>query len=130
MTNFRPVALTEHAVFQGRVFVKQPRASMAAAVLEAGAVRASKGPSTAQPLPTAAASSTQPVSTCPLVEQRALSLSGDSKDGLSELVNEVVVEGHSCLVFCASRAATQVSALSPTPGHSCPDFSRIPPHIA
>uniref|UniRef100_A0A383VNY9 DNA-directed DNA polymerase n=1 Tax=Tetradesmus obliquus TaxID=3088 RepID=A0A383VNY9_TETOB len=83
LTNFRPVPLSEHAVFGGTVYAK--------------AGQTSGGGSDANDWP--------------LVEQRRLPVQGKSdRDALLALVAEVVVESHSVLVFCAGRAAAQSCA--------------------
>jgi hypothetical protein len=50
-------------------------------------------------------------SSCQLVEQRRLPVSGkNDRESLVALVSEVVSEGHSVLVFCGGRAAAQSCA--------------------
>ncbi|MEW5302206.1 MAG: hypothetical protein WDW36_005009 [Sanguina aurantia] len=91
MTNFRPVPLVEHAVFQGCVYKKLSRKEMGAAAK----------PAEGAGLATA----------CPLSELRQLSrLHSRDQDRLLPLISEVVEEGHSVLVFCAGRRACESCA--------------------
>ncbi|GFR45397.1 hypothetical protein Agub_g6680, partial [Astrephomene gubernaculifera] len=159
MTNFRPVPLTEHAVFKGRVFRKlsqremeqqaaamtrkdqqqqqqqqqaaigtdtntgfKPASAVAAAAATATSIKASSSGATTTTgngssssnnnasgftTATAAASGGGAVSE-PLVEERELPESSPKDpDRLVPLVAEVAREGHSTLVFCASRNACQ-----------------------
>eukprot|EP00878_Enallax_costatus_P029732 GHUV01032275.1.p1 GENE.GHUV01032275.1~~GHUV01032275.1.p1 ORF type:complete len:187 (+),score=48.44 GHUV01032275.1:326-886(+) len=83
LTNFRPVPLTEHAVFEGTVYVKQAQA-LGSVVADPEKI---------------------------LEESRRLPVKGkDDKWSLLALVSEVVREGHSVLIFCASRHAAQSCA--------------------
>ena len=95
LTNFRPVPLTEHAVFAGRVFRKRaPSAASAAADADADAVCQPGGAG------------------CPLEEERELRLSDPrlDRDRLVPLVAEVVAAGHSALVFCATQRGAEACA--------------------
>jgi hypothetical protein len=129
MTNFRPVPLTEHAVFGRTVFRKRQLGELRAlqqkekeqAAVQVVAPNTAPGlPSTQQPAATAAscsgplgsATGQAPNSTTSvpgaaqlLVQQRQLpeALGRRDKDGLVHLVAEVVAEGHSVLVFCSSK---------------------------
>ncbi|KAG2489169.1 hypothetical protein HYH03_012395 [Edaphochlamys debaryana] len=140
MTNFRPVPLTEHAVFRGKVFRKlgpaemRDRAQVAAAATASAASTAAPAPApaTAAAAPAAAASAASaaaisapslpaapaggasapsgapPPEPCPLEELRELPPADPrDPDRVALLVAEVAAEGHSTLVFCASRNACQ-----------------------
>ncbi|GAX85126.1 hypothetical protein CEUSTIGMA_g12546.t1 [Chlamydomonas eustigma] len=107
MTNYRPVLLTEHAVFQGKVYSKRRSTVSCTAATRAGDDKSATtlmiGKSAVQDAGN---------DDTPLEEQRSLSVSDPDvdKDGLVALVAEVVAEGHSCLVFCGTRSGTEVCA--------------------
>ncbi|PSC69888.1 helicase and polymerase-containing TEBICHI [Micractinium conductrix] len=98
LTNFRPVPLSEHAIFRGKVYEKIGPQELA--TLEEG--------------------------TPPLREVREVAPSDPRRDAdrLVPLVAEVTTEGHSVLVFCSTRKACEAAAvliadllpqISPTP---------------
>ncbi len=122
MTNFRPVPLTEHAVFKGRVYRKQdpdaPRTSSPADAVHDDTVQATSvvgiagkpsggvGNETARP-------EDKDKEEGPLVFERELPTVSNPKrdpDRLVPLIAEVVVQGHSALVFCATRKACETCA--------------------
>ncbi|PNH10835.1 Helicase POLQ-like [Tetrabaena socialis] len=135
MTNFRPVPLTEHAVFKGRVFRKLTRQEVEARAREAVGAAAAEakascsatdagaaaltgtaatstacgadpGPKAASAsAPASAAGAADAAAPEPLVEERELAEAGSKDpDRLAALVVEVAAEGHSTLVFCATRS--------------------------
>ena len=94
LTNYRPVPLTEYAVFNGIVYGKLSKPNPAAAT-EANAIDYELGSDS-----------------CPLQLSRVLPLS-DSKedqDRLLPLVSEVTTQGHSVLIFCGTRRNCEVTA--------------------
>jgi len=92
LTNYRPVPLTEYAVFKGTVYEKlnKPNASAAANPIdyELGS------------------------DNCPLQLSRVLppSDSKEDMDRLLPLVSEVTTQGHSVLIFCGTRRNSEVTA--------------------
>ena len=88
-TNFRPVVLSEHAVFNRRLFAKSSQLTEGkkadySPLVESGSLPEYDGEDDA-------------VAEC-------------LADGMVMLVAEVMAVGHSCLVFCAGRSACQSSA--------------------
>jgi hypothetical protein len=112
MTNFRPVPLTEHAVFGRTVFRKRNLNELRALQQkekEQGAMQGSTNITSAPPGSLSASKSppTGPGACHLLVSERQLpeaeALGKRDKDGLVHLVAEVVNQGHSVLVFCSSE---------------------------
>ena len=127
LTNFRPVPLTEHAVFQGVVFRKvcamhAPHPHVPVPLLERSGVSSHVHP----PLGacTCAPSIPEEHLHCnrlslfqghgdtPLEPVRQIDGAGQGgdRDGLIALVADCVAEGGSVLVFCRSRASCQTTA--------------------
>lgn len=100
LTNYRPVPLTEYAVFNGTVYSKinnKPnRAAEAPAGKETDALEDYELGS----------------DSCPLQLSRVLppSNSKEDPDRLLPLVSEVTTKGHSVLIFCGTRRNCEVTA--------------------
>lgn len=97
-TNYRPVPLTEHAVFEGTIYRKILDTLPQSAADDANAVALDLNPG---------------ADTCPLQLERKLPPSSDPKrdpDRLIPLISEVTAEGHSVLVFCATRRSCETTA--------------------
>ena len=111
LTNFRPVPLTEHAVFRGRVYEKlSPQVGGGTASLLAWLwLATSTGAGATQAQEVVGLEEGQP----PLRELRevAPSDSGRDADRLVPLVAEAAGEGHSVLVFCSSRKQCESAAV-------------------
>ncbi|KAH7617243.1 putative Helicase and polymerase-containing protein TEBICHI [Nannochloris sp. 'desiccata'] len=95
LTNYRPVPLTEYAVFNGTVYKKLNKPNAAAGAAEANAIDYELGSDS-----------------CPLQLDRVLppSNSKEDPDRLLPLVSEVTAQGHSVLIFCGTRRNCEVIA--------------------
>ena len=99
LTNYRPVPLTEYAVFNGTVYAKinnRPNRAAPSTGTEANVVEDYELGS----------------DSCPLELSRVLppSNSKEDPDRLLPLVSEVTTQGHSVLIFCGTRRNCEVTA--------------------
>jgi replicative superfamily II helicase len=101
LTNYRPVPLTEYAVFKGTVYAKKVNKQINAAVA-----------ATASTTIGGVADYELGSDNCPLEISRVLpqSNSKEDPDRLLPLVSEVTTQGHSVLIFCGTRRNCEVTA--------------------
>ena len=110
-TNYRPVPLTEYAVFERTVY-RKVLSTLPNKQTTDGGCENFEGDASHPPIDLSPGAET-----CPLQLERKLppvtSSPVDSKrdpDGLIPLISEVVSEGHSVLVFCATRRSCETTA--------------------